>query len=90
MGWVRALPEPAPFCWAGEVSRALAMLGGLRAGFQSMQRVIKPAQLQLVRQAWTGGFGGVWTLQKRGNQCCRLCGAVPRGQGGSGSWEGPG
>lgn len=41
--------------------------------------MIKPAQLQLVRQAWTGGFGGVWVLQKWGKQCCGLCDAVPRG-----------
>lgn len=57
-----AVPEPAPFTWAGALSRASAMLGGPKAVFRSLERVIKPAQLQLVRQAQTGGFGGVWTL----------------------------
>lgn len=57
-----AVPEPAPFTWAGALSRAPAMLGGPKAGFRSLERVIKPAQLQLVRQTWTGGFGGVWML----------------------------
>lgn len=93
MGRVRgsAVPEPAPFSWAVELSRTLVMLGGPRAVFRSTQRVMKPVRLQLVRQARTGGFGAGLDIAKSRTSRAAGCVVICRGdRGGSGSMEGPG
>lgn len=86
-----AVPEPAPFSWAGELSRAPVMLGGPRAVFRSTQRVMKPVRLQLVRQAWTGGFGaGLDIAKSRTSRAAGCVGLCPGDKGGSGSLGRPG